>query len=337
MIGRFFRRLRKPPPGTPRGASPSAPGAALPPALIGLTPEVIARRYHRWLLGVADLDAELPNVAALEAAEARLRRTVRGFDVAALPRLPTLVPQLLATLRRDDVDAAELAALVARDAVLVGEVLRMANSIWYRGTGTETRSLPQAILAIGLVGLREAVLRSALRPILHGQVADASQPATARLWEHAEAGLTLCGQLAANRCDVASAQLTGIVAAFGASALLRIVPPLLLTPAAADPGFAACFLRFARPLSAAVVAHWQLPPPVQAAMADYAEHGSAATNPVARVVAAADQLAMGAMLVRAGVLGEGELAAVPITPPDTAEARGALIARVAAADGLVPR
>lgn len=285
----------------------------------------IAQRFHRWLLDTPPgLDAAGPGV--LDDALAQLEAVAARFDVRRMPRLPALVPQVMAAIRRDGSDAAEVAALLARDPMLAGEVLRVANSAWYRrGTGATT--VQQAVQAIGHEGLRHVLVTTVMRPILRGEPSQPGFAVAGRLWAQAEACTWLCARLAVGRCDVGDAQLAGIVATAGASALLRMTSLPLLAQAAADPAFAGHFATIAWPLSARAAAHWQLPDEVRQALDERAGAGAAAT-PLGRVLASADLLAMGESLVDAGLAAQEDIAAVDCGLPESAAARLVLLASV---------
>ena len=130
--------------------APAAPLAAPAPAP---APELaaLAERFQRFMLGLPDArQGANPNEAALLR---RLQIVAERFDVRSLPRLPAVLPQLLHALKNDDVAGAELARLVGRDPMLVGEVMRVSRSIYYR-TLHSIQSLQHAVVLLGQDGLR---------------------------------------------------------------------------------------------------------------------------------------------------------------------------------------
>lgn len=270
------------------------PAADADPPGIVLDGAALETLYLEWALGLAPDESHEPGAA--DAAFAHMQVVAHRFDARRMPRLPALLPQLLAAMRRDDTDAAGLAALVGRDPTLAGEVLRVANSAFYRRAHAPA-GLQQAIQLIGDEGLRHVVLASVMRPILRGDATHPGFAAAERLWAHAEACAWLGGRLAAGRCDVGEAQLAGILTGTGVAALSRMISPSLLADAAGAPDFAERFLRIARPLSERAGAHWHLPPPVLDALkAAEPTH----SDDLPTVLRAADRLAMGHLLVRAG-------------------------------------
>jgi HD-like signal output (HDOD) protein len=234
---------------------------------------------------------------------ARLTAHAERLDVARLPRLPALVPQLLSTLRRDDSDANSLATLLTRDPTLAGAVVRVANSAHYR-RGAQVTSLPQAIGVIGNDGLRYVVLTSVMRPILQADPSQQAARSGERLSRQAEARTWICGELAAaSGCDAGEAQLASVIASAGVAALMRMMPRTLLAQAAADTSFAAAFMTLSATLSARAATHWRLDEGLQRALRSMAAPAPDDTA-LARALVAADRLSMLHALRVAGSIDE---------------------------------
>ena len=105
---------------------------------------MLGDRFHRYVLGLPDYHASEPSQEE-RAILRRLQSTCAAFDVRSLPRLPTVLPQLLRSLKSDTVGGAQLAKLIGRDPVLVGEVIRVSRSIYYR-TLHPIQSLQHAVV-----------------------------------------------------------------------------------------------------------------------------------------------------------------------------------------------
>ena len=311
MISRLLRRLQghavaPMPPAAPATLSdPSthaigvvAPADALPEATDASPPVAPVHAFVRHLLDAPPGAAPEPGLC--DDVLARLDALSRHLDVARLPRLPAMVPQLLAALRRDDADANSLATLISRDPSLAGDVVRVAGSAHY-ARANPVASLPQAIGTIGFDGLRYVVLTTVMRPILQADPSHQAARTGERLAQHGEARTWLCGPLAAGRCDVGEAQLASVVASTGLAALLRMLPRSLLAQAAADDAFAPALLVMAGELSARAAMHWRFDAPVREALATFA----APVRPdsaLAGVLADADRLAMVRLLRDGDVL-----------------------------------
>lgn len=77
--------------------------------------------------------------------------------IAALPALPPLVMDLLASLQQENLDVATLARRIAADQGLLVRTLRIANSPFY-GLAGQVDSLDEAILVLGFRTVRSLVL-----------------------------------------------------------------------------------------------------------------------------------------------------------------------------------
>lgn len=220
------------------------------------------------------------------------------FDVQQLPRLPAILPELLAQLRVERLDRRQLAPLIRRDAVLHGEVMRLVNSTHY-GTRRPIRSLPQAIVMLGDEGLRRLVVRALARPIHHGANGSLAGHAARHYSAHAECCADLCVDLVRKQGDAFEAHLAGMFAQAGALPILRLLdrqPELVaeLQGCAWAPAFESATAA----LSALAAAHWQLPEPVVSALSQRHADALAPGVPVLVTALATANLQAKARLLR---------------------------------------
>ena len=321
MINVLLRRLT----GRPERPAPSPvagdrdpPAAVPPPTPTAYTLDVatLQRLFFDWAFDLPASPATA-DASAAEAAFAHLRMVAQRFDVRRMPRLPALVPQLMAAMRREDADAAEIATLLSRDPTLAGDVMRVARSAHY-ARAQPPSGLRQAVQLIGNDGLRQVVLGTVMRPILRGDAGLPGHAMASRLWAQAESRAWLCARLAPGIADAAEAQLAGNVAGTGVAALSRMVHASVLTDAAADPLFPARFLALAGPVAVRAAGHWQLPASVLDAL-DASESG-----PLAQVLAAGDRLAMGYRLIECGRLAGDAAWPTGLATHDAPDRRAAL-------------
>src|ERR1700760_4464473 len=118
-----------------------------------LEPEEILRRLRQLELGVAELGPALPEhekIVAAALAAIGDATTQRRYS----PRRPSLLPQLMRAINDEDVSRRELSALIARDPALVGSLLKMANSAFYRVTSRQIETIERAGVLLGSEGLR---------------------------------------------------------------------------------------------------------------------------------------------------------------------------------------
>lgn len=181
--------------GQPEAGPPSGPGSTVEPAVQAsastpapdITPTAaFGPPLLCWLL---DAPAPLAEPGPAE------RQAVAVIDqVLAMPALPpellpraaSVVPQLLALLRQQDLPVPVLADRIGRDPVLAAEVLRQAGGAFFAHLGP-VNDLPQAIQRLGTEGLQMAIARVVLRPLYQARPGTLPALTAPRLWEHADA------------------------------------------------------------------------------------------------------------------------------------------------------
>ncbi|MCP5197216.1 MAG: HDOD domain-containing protein [Gammaproteobacteria bacterium] len=186
----------------------------------------IDEAFIKLILGVhsfLDVKPNLIEKRALERIDQLLISDV--FDDRALPRLPAVVPQLLASLRSDDASGKNLADQISRDPVLVGEVIRLANSAFYQ-TGTKINSLQRAVILLGRTGLQRLIANVVMKPIFNIHEGHFGHLAANYLWSQSERCAHACAYLARGRFDAFDAYLAGIVCNIGMIVAIRIMDHL---------------------------------------------------------------------------------------------------------------
>jgi HD-like signal output (HDOD) protein len=111
-----------------------------------------------------------------------------------LPRAAAVIVPLLAKLRSPDLSLSDLSQQVSRDMALTTEIIRMANSAFYRRDAAVVE-LDHAIRLLGVQGLRTAIARAALKPLIDVRSGTLMASSGARLWEHTDRKAQLCSAL----------------------------------------------------------------------------------------------------------------------------------------------
>jgi len=184
----------------------------------------LERDYFALLMGV-----EAVNKRIITSDEHHALETLVTFvkQSAALsdhvPRLPMLLPKLLHSLRDRNKSGKALADLIHSDPAMVAEVLRTANSPYYR-TSNKIRDIEHAIVVLGIGGLRETVARLALRPVMQFDFGSTNQTLAPRLWEQSNKCASASAWLAAKAgVDRFDAFLAGLIHNIGAAVAFRIM------------------------------------------------------------------------------------------------------------------
>ncbi len=192
-------------------------------------------------------------------------RVLRDLQLQAkyLPRRPSLLPQLMSAISSDSNSMREMARIIGEDGTLLGGLLRLANSSYYRLSGAKPiASLERAVALVGTDGLRSLVATALLHPVMTGTRGSFSSFAEAT-WEHSQYAAG-CAELHASRIervDAFSARLLVLLLGLASNTVFRIARDYCLgdsncvTPAAV----AKLLDDWVPPMALRVAENWQLP------------------------------------------------------------------------------
>lgn len=210
-----LRQLLAPANGTPsvQDGPPDSPSLSAPPSpSVGpLAPSLIRSRLRELALGAVLSGEPGPEHAAVAASA--VAAIEDGATLRQLaPRRPSLLPQLIRAANDDAAPRRELAAIIRRDPSLVGHLLEMANSSFYRVTERPVESIDRAVVLLGSEGIRSLIAAAAMQPIF--RVADGPFPRFAQtVWEHAwrSANAAVVHAAMVERADPFAAELLSLL------------------------------------------------------------------------------------------------------------------------------
>jgi HD-like signal output (HDOD) protein len=187
-----------------------------------LEPREIARRLRGLELGVADLGEPRPEhdrVLAAAIATIEDAATQKRYS----PRRPNLLPQLMRAINDEDTSRRELAAIIARDPSLVGALLKMANSAFYRVTYKPVESIERAVVILGSDGLRSLMAAALMQPIFEVSSAGGFPRFPEVVWEHAlrSAHAAIPHAALVERADPFAAELLSLVSGLAEIVIFR--------------------------------------------------------------------------------------------------------------------
>jgi HD-like signal output (HDOD) protein len=140
----------------------------LRPAHIPFQTEVTANlntSIYMLAFSVPRIDYQIhgPHRKVLEAAQEAVAEAADKTQY--FPRRPALLPKLLRALNTGDASRDEIVRLILQDPVLVGNVLKRANSAYYGQRKTAIESIDRAVTLLGSEGLRVPVATAVLQPV----------------------------------------------------------------------------------------------------------------------------------------------------------------------------
>ena len=141
------------------------------------------------------------------------------------PRRPNLLPELMRAINDSTVSVRQLVAIVARDPALVGSLLKVANSSFYRVTPQPVESIERAIVLLGIDGLRAVMAAALMQPIFQISGAGAPSRFPELVWEHAvrSAHAAIPHAALVERANPFSAELLSLISGLAEIVLFRAV------------------------------------------------------------------------------------------------------------------
>jgi len=223
----------------------------------------------------------------------------------ALPRLPDVLPKLMKSLRDERASWEEIAHVVGQDALLVAEVLRLANSPCFRAV-TKITCLEQVVMQLGLVGLREVVVTVSLKPIMKLDGGRYYQQAGRKVWSQALAAAVACRSLALSlHASRFEAYLAGLVHNVG---MVLVVQTLQGLSQGNEVPRSIQFRNQIQPLvkrlSCLIAQHWDLPAASVEILRERAEPAAGVLSPLGGILQHGIHLSMLQGLIEDGRIGD---------------------------------
>ena len=202
------------------------PGAAAAQAaeVEPLSVEEIFLRQHRLALNSLGVGEAWPSAHdEIVAATSDVLHSASTED-RYTPRRPSMLPQLLRAVNDEDVSRRELVAIISRDPSLVGNLLKMANSPFYRVNSQAVESIDRAVVILGNDGIRSLIAAALTQPVF--QIRGGDFPKFPEIaWEHTfrTASATVTHAAIVEKSDPFAAQLLGLVHGMAAIVVFRVV------------------------------------------------------------------------------------------------------------------
>lgn len=262
-----------------RGEPRSTASAAEAPPAGALSAAEVFNKLHELAFDTTPLAPPAP--AAYEAFAPRVRSVLEtvATELRHAPRRPLLLPQLLRAMRNDEVSRRDLAKIIARDPALAGNLLKLANSSFYRISERPVESIDRAVALLGTDGIRSLVATALVQPVFH--LSKQEFPHFPEVvWEHTFRTATAAEAHAAivEDTDPFAAQLLGLTMGLGAIVVFRVA----LEQYAAYPGsrpdpavIAALLDAHAAAVARRIAASWELSDRILTALEDQVSAGEA--------------------------------------------------------------
>ena len=225
------------------------------------------------------------------------------------PRRPMLLPQLMKAVNDTDTSRRELSIMISKDPSLVGSLLKLANSHYYRTNSQPVESVDRAVAVIGTEGIRSLIAAALVQPVFRVSGGEFSQFPEV-IWDHTFLAANAAETYAAVvvNSDPFAAQLLALVNGLGAIIVFRVA----LDQYANHPGFrpdAATIVSLldahASRVARTIAASWELSGRILAALEDQVSEGIAPDpTPLGRALKFGRFIAALAVLRNKGLIDE---------------------------------
>jgi len=178
------------------------------------------------------------------------------------PRQPMIIPKLIRAVNSEDSTKERLVKVISQDPVIAGELLRAANSPYYRLCEGTIDSIGRAILVLGIDGLRALTSTLVLQPV--AQTDKTYFPGfTKRVWLQSVLAANAAQTYArkTRSCDSFTAHLLGLLSSIGHIVIFQMLLDVYKSYSGAHPKIEVLNQLqrgHADNVSAAVIESWNL-------------------------------------------------------------------------------
>jgi HD-like signal output (HDOD) protein len=213
--------------------------------------------------------------AMMEAAVVAL--TNLEIQAKYLPRRPSLLPKLLSTMNSEQSSMRELATIIGDDPALMGNLVRLANSAFYRGVRKSVESLERAVTMVGIDGIRGIIATALLHPVMSArQGLFATFPET--IWEQTlyAADAAEMHAVHVEKTNGFGARLLALLHGLATNTVFRIVRDESLADRGVEtrPAVVALLGQWTAPTARRIATTWEMPNELQSALDDAPGQGA---------------------------------------------------------------
>ncbi len=213
-----------------------------------------------------------------------------------VPRLPSVVPKLLRSLRDPDASSRDFVDIIRKDPAITAAVLKLANSVYFNPVSKSIADIDVAVVKLGINGLRAVLSAAVLQPVLDKRSPYFSGFGTT-IWHHSLHCAVVAEQLAGRyKLEPFKAYLLGLVHDSGKITLFsELCRQMQKNGGNEAPGvgaFLPLLTEYSLSLSYEIAKDWRLPEDLCAALKQQLNFTVGdQVSPYARVLAEANLIA----------------------------------------------
>ncbi|MEP7245304.1 MAG: HDOD domain-containing protein [Gammaproteobacteria bacterium] len=292
--------IEVPPPALPAPAAAAADGA---PALTS------AEVLHKLNELAFARELASPSGAHEGVAEAvRGALTTAATEPRYAPRRPMLLPQLMRAVGDSGTSRRELSTMIAKDPSLVGSLLKLANSQFYRVSAQPVESVDRAVAVIGTEGIRSLIAAALIQPVFRVAGGEFAQFPEV-IWEHTFLAANAAETYAAVvvNSDPFAAQLLALVNGLGAIVVFRVALDQYSSRVGLRPDAATIVSlldSYSASVARSIAASWELSDRILEALAEQTPGAAVSPSPLGRSLRFGRYMGALAMLNLKGIVSD---------------------------------
>lgn len=226
---------------------------------------VLTAQYGFYTTIIGNIDDQKPLTVPQKLVVSVVAKTLQDQEkrIQAVPRLPSVIPKLLQSLRDPKASGTDYVKIINKDPALSTAVLKLANSAYFNPVEKRVTSIETAVVKLGIDGLRSVLSAAVMQPMIQRSSSYFSQFGH-KLWEHSLCCAVACELIAKQRnLEPYKAYILGLVHDMGKITIFSELSSQFKSNADSDqPGYAAfapLMQSTSDALSHTIARDWSLP------------------------------------------------------------------------------
>jgi HD-like signal output (HDOD) protein len=226
--------------------------------------------FYRSIFGESDASATLsvPQRLVLDVTTKTLQD--KNQRLKAVPRLPSVIPRLLQSLRNPNSSAKDYVDIINKDPAMSAAVLKLANSVYFNPREKRISGIEIAVVKLGIDGLRSVLSAAVMQPVIRCKSSYFSNFGH-KLWDHSLCCAVSCEIIARQRgLEPYKAYLLGLVHDIGKITLFsELSTQFNINNEPNPPGYSAfvpLMSAHSAKLTHTIAEDWQLPIEISSAL-----------------------------------------------------------------------
>lgn len=228
----------------------------------GFSLKLAKKQYYDYLFaGSLETTLTVPQKLVIEMTANHLRK--KEHRIHSVPRLPSIIPKLLRSLRDPDSSAKDYVEIINKDPAMSAAVLKLANSAYFNPIAANIDEIDRAVVKLGIQGLRSVLSAAVMQPIIQRDSPYFNQTGQ-RLWMHSLNCAVACEVIGgARKMDRYKVYLMGLVHDIGKIALFSELCKQFKLNGEQQPPSVNAFMPLMKKLSSQlsylIACDWELP------------------------------------------------------------------------------